>query len=265
MPELRRRRLSGRGALTLVLVGAFGWSLLSVDWGRDLVHPGGLDVALDLAAGMLTPDLSWRVIGSALSAAWTTLAYAVAGMSVALLFGLPAGLAASGVLVRGRRSQRLVMVLGRGVLALSRSVHELVWALLFVTAVGLSPFAAILALAIPYAGILGRIYADLLNDVPEPPLRALRAAGAGPAQVFLFGRVPHALPDMAGYTFYRFECALRSSAIMSFVGLGGLGYQIQLALDDLKYGQVSTYLIALLLLIVLTDVWSSELRRRLVQ
>ncbi|MBI4298002.1 MAG: ABC transporter permease subunit, partial [Chloroflexi bacterium] len=152
----------------------------------------------------------------------------------------------------------------RFLLAFLRSVHELVWAWLFVVAIGLSPMAAVLALAIPYGGILGRIYSEILTDVPPQPLRALRAVGASPWKVLLYGRLPMALPDMLSYTYYRLECGIRAVAIMSFVGIGGLGYQIQLSLADLHYDQVWTLLYFLVALIVLVDLWSSVVRRRLV-
>ena len=124
--------------------------------------------------------------------------------------------------------------------------------------------AAILALAIPYGGILGRIYSEILTDVPERPLQALRISGASEVKVLMYGRLAMALPDMLSYTFYRFECAIRAAAIMSFVGIAGLGYQIQLSLDDLLYGQVWTLLTFLVLLILVVDVWSTVVRRRLV-
>jgi len=142
-------------------------------------------------------------------------------------------------------------------------VHELVWAWLFVIAIGLSPLAAVFALALPYAGILGRIYADLLQDVPRGPLAALRAAGADERDALIYGRLPMALPDMTAYTFYRFECALRSSAIMGFVGLGGLGFQIQIALDGLRYDVAATHLLGLLALIVAVEAWGALVRREL--
>jgi phosphonate transport system permease protein len=156
------------------------------------------------------------------------------------------------------------MAAARVLLGFQRAIHELVWAWLFVAAIGLSPFAAIFAIGIPYAGILGRIYADLLNDVPEGPLQSLRSAGASEPIVFLYGRLPAVAPALTSYTFYRFECAIRSSAIMSFVGLSGLGYQINIALEDLRYQQVGTYLLALFLLVVAADVASNMVRQRLV-
>ena len=256
-------RLSNREWLTVILIGAFVWSVLQVNWGSGLIHAGGWTVLLDLVEGMATPDLSGDVIAKAIEAAWTTVAFAVAGLSIALLFAIPLALLASGVLISNPRWRRVTVGGARTYLSLLRSVHELVWAWLFVAAIGLSPFAAIFALAVPYAGILGRIYADRLSDVQDPPLRALRTAGAGESLVVLYGRLPIALADLASYTFYRLECGIRSSAIMGFVGVGGLGLQIQLALSDLDYSRASTFLIALIVLIALVEVWSSVARRRM--
>ena len=147
-------------------------------------------------------------------------------------------------------------------LAFFRSIHELIWAWLFVAAIGLSPMAAVFALGIPYGGILGRIYGELLHDVQDAPLRALRSAGASEWRIFWFGRLPMALPDMLSYTFYRLECGIRSAAILSFVGLGGLGHNIQISLQDIDYGRMWTFLYFLVALVVIVDIWSSMLRRR---
>jgi phosphonate transport system permease protein len=151
----------------------------------------------------------------------------------------------------------------RGVLGFMRAIHELVWAWLFVASFGLTPYAAVFALAIPYGGILGRIFADMINDVPEEPIRALRTAGASRLQCLFYGYLPIVKASMISYTMYRYECAVRSSAIMSFVGLGGLGYQIQLSLDDLHYDEVWTFMYFLIILVILIDGWSNLLRKRM--
>lgn len=260
LPELH-----GRGLLTLLLVVSLLWSLLQIDPSDGLLRTNGLRVSGELVRGVLTPDLSWGTVRTAIEAGWLTAVYAIAGLTLALLVGLPLGVVASGTLWQGGRRRTAIMTATRAGLGALRSIHELVWAWLFVAAIGLSPFAAAFALALPYAGILGRIYADLLNDVPEAPLRALRSAGAGETQVLLFGRLPLAAAAMVSYSFYRFECALRASAIMGFVGLGGLGSQIQIALNDLHYEQVGTYLLVMILLIAGVEAWSNVVRRALVR
>ena len=255
--------LGGKGLLTVLMAAAFLWSLTAVAWGESILHPGGLGSLAEILRGAVTPELSPSFLALTLESAWTTVAYAVAGICLAAPLGLLLGAAASGVLFRSRRLAVPVVAALRFLLGIMRAIHELVWAWLFVAALGLSPMAAVLALAIPYGGILGRIYADILNDVPEEPLTALRASGASELEVLVYGRLPMALPDMLGYGFYRLECAIRAVAIMGFVGVGGLGLQVQLSLDDLLYREVWTLLYAIIGLVALVDAWSSWVRRSL--
>ncbi|AGK53210.1 PhnE/PtxC family ABC transporter permease [Bacillus sp. 1NLA3E] len=255
-------RLHNRFFLTLLLGSIFVWSLFSIRWNEaDLLHSGGGSTLLQIFEGLIHPDLSPEVLALGLESAWTTLAYAVAGMSLAIIYGFIVGILASGVLTTNKMSRLINKVLFRGILGFTRSIHELIWAWLFVAAIGLSPFAAIFALAIPYGGILGRIFADMLTDVPEAPIKALKSAGASKLQTLIYGYLPLVWADILSYTMYRFECAIRSSSIMSFVGLGGLGYQIQLSLQDLRYDRVWAYVLFLIGLVVLVDFWSSIVRR----
>jgi len=260
---MKSRFTEGRNILTLVLLAAFVWSLTTIPWGEDLIHAGGGQAFVQFVTAALTPELSPTFLQRALLASWQTLAYATASMTLAIAIGFPLGVVASGVLAR-RAGARLTSIYGvRLILAFLRSIHELVWAWLFVVAFGLSPMAGILALAIPYGGILGRVYAEVLQDVPQAPLHALRVAGASEWKVFLYGRFPMALPDLLSYGFYRWECSIRSAAILSFVGIPGLGYLIQVSLIDLKYSQVWTLLAFMVAIIVLVESWSNLVRRRL--
>jgi len=240
------------------------WSLASLDWRGPLVHTGGPAALVNFLQALFPPDLTPDFLRLGLAATLQTLAYAVAGITLAVLLGFPLGIAAAGSAAGSSKAGTSLVVAVRLVLAALRSVHELVWAVLFVAAFGLSSLTAILALALPYAGILGRIYGELFNQVPPEPMRALQTTGASPFRVFLYGRLPMALPEMIGYTFYRFECAIRSAAIMSFVGIRGLGYEIQLSLNDLLFNQVWTLMLFLVALIILVDLWSSRVRRSLV-
>ena len=233
-------------------------------WGDGPLHTGGLRAIGDFVSALFNLELSSDILRDAVTASWRTVAYAVAGMTLALVIGFPLGIIASGVLARSAWSRGVSVGGVRFVLAFFRSIHELVWAWLFVAAVGLSPMAAVLALGIPYGGILGRIYSELLQDVPEEPVRALRSAGASEWQVLWYGRIPMALPDILSYTFYRLECGVRSAAILSFVGLGGLGFHIQISLADLDYERAWTFMLFLVALVVVVDLWSSAVRRRVV-
>lgn len=250
--------------LTIVMAAVFIGSLFSVEWGPDLFHSGGMVTTMQILEGIIKPDLSTDIIKIALTSSWITLAYATAGMSLAAIIGVVFGVLASGVVAVSRSKKVLLKTSFRGILGFMRAIHELVWAWLFVAALGLSPYAAIFAIAIHYGGILGRIFADMLNDVPEEPIKALKASGASRMQTLLYGYFPIAAGGMISYIMYRYECAIRASAIMSFIGLGGLGYQIQLSLNDLKYDEVWTFMYFLIALVLLIDYWSQVLRKRLV-
>lgn len=262
---LRCLELHKKSLLTIILILIFIWSLFSVNWSSDLLHPGGKATLKQVVAALFKPDVSPEMIELSLISAWRTLAYAVAGMTLAIIFALILGVLASGVLSYSEPIRHLSKGVFRGFLGFMRAINELIWAWFFVAAIGLSPYAAIFALAIPYGGTLGRIFADILNDVPKEPIKALKATGASRLQILFYGYLPIAKADMISYTMYRFECAVRSSTIMSFVGLGGLGFQIQLALQDLNYNKVWTYVFFLILLVLLIDFWSNLLRKRLVE
>lgn len=206
-----------------------------------------------------------------LTATVQTLAVATAGMSLALLLAVPASLLASRALSlraassAGRlgpwsRASRLPV---RGLLIFLRSVPEIVWALLFVRAVGLGPTAGVLAIAITYSGMLGKVYAEIFESVDQRPAHALLQAGSSRLSAFLYGTLPEAASEVVSYTVYRWECAVRASVVMGFVGAGGLGQQIDLSMRMFAGAEVASMLLTFLLLVVLADLLSRFLRGRL--
>lgn len=200
-----------------------------------------------------------------------TLAIATAGMALALLIALPASLLASRALslsavhLGGRPAwwARLARWPVRGLLIVLRSVPEIVWALLFVRAVGLGPTAGVLAIAITYAGMLGKVYGEIFESQDQRPNHALMAAGSGRLMAFAYGVLPGAAAEMLSYTVYRWECAIRASVIMGFVGAGGLGQQIDLSMRMFAGGEVASMLLTFLALVLLADQISRLLRTRL--
>ena len=193
-------------------------------------------------------------------------------MSLALPAGLVLGFLASDAWWRkeafggGRLAwaARPIQVCVRIAIALLRSVHEILWAIVFLAAFGLNTTSAVIALAIPFAGTLAKVFSEMLDEAPDGAARALYAAGASPLAVLVLGLAPRALPDMAAYAFYRFECAVRSSAVLGFFGYPTLGFHLALAFEDLRYREVWSYLYSIALLVVVLEVWSGALRRRLV-
>ncbi|MBD8601126.1 ABC transporter permease subunit [Pseudomonas sp. CFBP 8771] len=205
-----------------------------------------------------------------LDATLQTLAIATAGMALALTLAIPAGLLASRALslsaanLGGQPGWAGTCVRWpvRGVLIFLRSVPEIVWALLFVRAVGLGPTAGVLAIAITYAGMLGKVYAEICESVDQRPAQALLRAGAGRLAAFAYGILPAAAAELTSYTVYRWECAVRASVVMGFVGAGGLGQQIDLSMRMFASAEVASMLLTFIALVLLADLLSRLLRGR---
>lgn len=227
------------------------------------------------AAGMFLGDFLYPAHGAeflemVLRDTWQTVAIATAGLALALLGAIPATLLISERLSlsmlgtrRMRPGARIVRQLLRWVLVLLRSVPELVWALLFVRIVGLGPTAGVLAIALAYCGMLAKVYAEILESGDAHAMESLLANGSGRLPALLYGALPESSAELVSYTVYRWECAIRGSAVMGFVGAGGLGQRMDESTKMMAGGEVSTMLIMFVLLVALADLVSKLLRRRL--
>src|SRR6185369_12679827 len=153
--------------------------------------------------------------------------------------------------------------LTRGLLTILRGIPELVWALLFVRVFGLGPAAGVLALGLTYGVMLAKVYAEILESVAQAPARALRQTGAGRPLAILYGLLPQASKELASYTVYRWECAIRASVVMGFVGAGGLGQLMDQAMKMLNGGEAASILLTFMVLVFAADGLSGWLRRAL--
>ena len=235
-----------------------------------LFEPGNLRVMGDFLAGFLPPVTSQEFLGLLMKATLQTLAMATAGITLALLLAVPLAFVMTESLSvsrigpgRGRGVGRLVRGAARMLLLLLRAVPEVVWALVLVRALGLGPGAGVLAIAITYGGMLGKVYAEILESSDTRPARALLEAGSGRIAALLYGLMPGAAQELASYTVYRWECAVRASVVMGFVGAGGLGQLMDQSMKMLNGGEASTILLTFLLLVLLADFLSAALRRLL--
>jgi phosphonate transport system permease protein len=199
-----------------------------------------------------------------------TLAMATAGIALAMLLAVPL----AGVVTRSLSISRLgpaadgwrgatLRGAARALLALLRGVPELVWALIFVRVFGLGAAAGVAALAITYGGMLGKVYAEILESCDGKPARALLEAGSGRVAALAYGLIPNAAQELASYTVYRWECALRASVVMGFVGAGGLGQLMDQSTKMLNGGETATILLTFLVLVLGADSLSAAIRRRL--
>jgi phosphonate transport system permease protein len=262
-----------------ILSAVAGFALLVFCWRFAEIHPGVLLRPATAAAlwsfvrRLFPPDLAPEFLRTVMRAAAQTMATALAGTLLSLTIALPLGVLATGTLwnrgVLVAAGDRfgvgwMASRLARTILGFLRAVPDLLWALLFVAAVGLGSLAGTLALAVAYSGVLGRVYADVFEHVDTQPLEALQSTGATRMQIFLRGVWPQALPHLMAYTLYSFECCVRAAAVLGFVGAGGIGYEISISMRLFEYGQVLTLLLVFLVLLTLTDAASRYLRDRFV-
>src|SRR5712692_7243313 len=267
-----RRILSVVAALALL---ALSWRFAEVRPGV-LLRPATAAAVWKFLTGLFPPDVSADFLRTVLRAVAETMATAVAGTLLSIAFALPLGILATatlwnrGVVVAAEvdsfafRVGAVASRLARALLGFLRAVPDLVWALLFVAAVGLGSLAGTLALAVAYSGVLGRVYADVFEHVDPQPLEALQSTGATRMQIFLRGVWPQALPHLMAYTLYSFECCVRAAAVFGFVGAGGIGYEISVSMRLFEYGQVLTLLLVFVMLLIVTDATSRYLRARFV-
>jgi phosphonate transport system permease protein len=218
----------------------------------------------------LTPAHGAEFLAMLLRETWQTVAIATAGLALALLGAIPATLLVNEQLSisalgtgRMRPVARLLRQTVRWLLVLLRSVPELVWALLFVRIIGLGPTAGVLAIALTYCGMLGKVYAEILESSDAHASDTLLANGSGRLAALLYGALPEAAAELMSYTVYRWECAIRGSVVMGFVGAGGLGQRMDESMKMLAGSEVASMLLVFVALVALADQFSKVLRRRL--
>jgi phosphonate transport system permease protein len=207
------------------------------------------------AAGFFPPDTSSAFLARTVRGATETLAISATGTLIAALIGTVLALPAAG------RWGRALKPLARLVLNFLRAIPELVWAVFMVLAAGLGPFAGSLALALHTGGVLGRLFAETLENAPREPAQALRDAGSGATAAFLYGTLPVVLPQFVSYALYRWEYNIRMAAVLGFVGAGGLGQMLYVALSVFKTHEAATLLLAMIAMVTVVDVLSAWLRR----
>lgn len=253
VPPAARTSAFGVRSVAVLLAIAAGmvasWQLLDMDLGALFTGEAASAMG-DFVSGFFPPDTSREWLWEVLVGIWETLAISVVGTLLAavagMLLALPKFRAPWNVLLN-----------------VLRSVPELVWATITALAVGLGPFAGALALGLHTAGVLGRLYAEALENAPSQPADALRRTGSSRAMAFLYGTLPGAAPQLVAYTLYRWEMNIRMAAILGFVGAGGLGQLLYFKLSLFHYAEASTVIIAMLLLSIAVDQASAWLRRRM--
>ena len=255
----RRRERTWRylryGLIALIV----GWSVEAIvvgdtDWSRIT-----LDGLAKGAARFVAFDAS--ILTSLWEPALETVLMATIATLLGALMAIPvAWLGADNISPLGR----FTYLVGRTLMTLSRSVHEVVWGLVFVAAVGLGALAGVLAMAVRSIGFISKTVAEAIEDVNKGPVEAMRAVGANRFQVLMFGIVPQVLPVVIGNVIFEWDVNIRRSTIMGLVGAGGLGLALHRQMASYNYGGIATVIFVILLLIVFGEWFSAWARKRVI-
>ncbi len=210
-----------------------------------------------LGEAFIHPEFElWRLY---LSAMWLTLQIALWGTALAVILAVPLGLAASRNVAPVWIQQPV-----RRLLDLFRAVPDLVIGTIFLVAVGLGPFAGVLALAINTGGVLGKLFSEAVEAIDPRPVEGVRAVGAGRLHEVVWGVMPQVAPLWTSYALYRFESNARSATILGLIGAGGIGQLLFDSMNAFRYGQTAAIVIVIVVAVSLIDLMSQVLRRRLI-
>ena len=273
-----------RGQIRTAWLTLAGFTIL-IAWsyrgtGVDLGSLLGGEALRQMAAyvvRLFPPDLSPATLRGAAVGAVETFAISFLGSLLAICLALPLSLLTTrtllyqGILYEGHTLSRAslmfrvgVCVAGKALLRLLRTIPELLWAVIFVFMVGLGPFPGALALGFHTAGVLGKLFGEVLEDVDPRPLEALQSTGASRLRILLYGMLPQAAPQFVSYALYRWEVNIRAAAILGLVGAGGLGQRIHVAISLFLERELLTLILAVYAMVTLVDALSAYLRRRVI-
>ena len=243
------------------LLGAFAWAallgLLVWSWQGAEMRPGDLikysDNMAKYARDFFPPDFKdWRIY---LDEMLVTLHIAVWGTALAVVCAVPCGLLSSANIV-----PRWIYQPMRRMMDACRAINEMVFAMLFIVAVGLGPFAGVLALWVHTTGILAKLFSEAVETIDPRPVEGVRGAGAYPIEEILYGVIPQVLPLWISFSLYRFESNIRSASVVGMVGAGGIGVVLFEVIRSFHYAQTCAVLIILIVFVTLIDLLSARIR-----
>lgn len=217
----------------------------------------GLPRMGDWVTRLWPPDL--RELPSFLAATWETLAIAIVGTVAAIIVAVPLAI----LVARNITPLPLLATPLRFLLNLLRGIDTAIFALFFVSIVGLGPFAGLLGVAFHTTGSMAKLYGEVLETIPPEPIEAIEATGCDRIRTFAFAVLPEAMPGLIGISLYLWEFNVRSSVILGIVGAGGIGYELLVSLKLLDFPRLATILILILAMVSSIDALSAYLRKRL--
>lgn len=258
---MRRDAVAGRRrSVRPVVLATLAASLAWVAWGTGLdriVNAAGWSSFARFWSAAGDPALDGEFVRLTVDAAVVTLAYAVLGTALSVVIGAVGAIPLSELLFPGGWVGRTA----RAVLVAPRAIHEVLWALLAVQVLGFDPLVPVLAIGIPFGAVTAKVFAETIDEADRRPYHLLRAGGAGRLTALAYGVLPSIRGELSSYGFYRFECGVRSAAVLGVVGAGGLGFQLDLSFESLRYNEIWTLILGLMVLSGAIEWWSSTVRR----
>ncbi len=256
--------MKGKWAL-VIWIGLLLIALWTAGLGREAVlNPYGFQSLSAFLARAFSPEVNVSFLSLIAEASLKTLAFALCATLLALFLGFIGGILRSHFwwhnCLESKNASFISSFFGY-LFGIPAAIHEVIWALFFLSLIGLDMMVGVFAIAIPFGAMATKVFSQFLDDVDPAPTNFLIQNGTSPVLAFFYGAFSQAFPNMVSYSFYRFECALRSAAVLGIIGAGGIGYQIQISLSSLKYGELWTGFYALILLNGCVDFLSSRIRK----
>lgn len=238
----------------MVLAGLLAWSFIPAEMYRAsslITDAGNMG---SYASGFLSPNFKdWRYY---LSELVTTVQIAVWGTFLAVIAGMPLSLLCSNNVAPPWIVQPV-----RRLMDACRSINELVWAIFFVVAVGLGPFAGVMAIFINTTGIMAKLFSEAVEASDPRPVEGIRATGATRTQEVLYGIVPQVMPLWLSYSLYRFESNVRGATVLGIVGAGGIGQVLFESIRGFYYAETAALMIMVIMTVAIVDIISQQLRK----
>lgn len=256
-PLSRRSLLIAVAVLAVVAVHVIAWRQTDFSIGALIDGYHGM---VDFLGEAIPPDLRWNeVLRPSLDAALVTLYTAILGTSLSI----PGSLLFAILGARNTTPNAVVYQAARSVMSFLRAVPDVVFALIFVTAVGLGPFPGVLALVFHNVGVMGKLWSEAIEETDYGPVDALRVSGASGAQVVQHAIVPAVTPTFVGLFLYRFDVNVRSSLVLGLVGAGGIGFLINESIKLFRFDEMLTHILVVLVMVVIVDNVSAVIRKRI--
>jgi phosphonate transport system permease protein len=244
-------------AAMLIIVALLAWSWAPVEMSKSTSLVTDWRNMVDLLSGFMQPNFrDWRVYAAAMV---ETVQIAVWGTALAVLIGSPFAILASSNVCPAWVVQPV-----RRLMDASRAINEIVFALVFVVAVGLGPLAGVLALAVHNIGIIAKLFSEAVEATDPRPVEGIRATGASRLQEVVHGILPQVMPLWSSFTLYRFETNVRSATVLGIVGAGGIGQPLYENIRSFQYSETASIIIIVVVTVSLIDLLSSRIRKFLV-